>query len=113
MWYFDMGRTGLKQIKTYMDQAVVAAGPQAVRAVRNRALRDTLIGLGGAALGTVLSIGSYLHAAQAPGGGEYFVNYGVILFGLIMIGKGVKGFLRYGQLQKLSQTQPNNRMDAE
>jgi hypothetical protein len=113
LWYFDVARNGLKQIKAYLDKAVVAAGPKAVRAVRNRALRDTLIGVGGVVLGTALSIGSYLHAAQTEGNGEYFVTYGVILFGLIMIGKGINSFLCYGKLQKLSQKERRNRMDAE
>jgi hypothetical protein len=102
LWYFDVPRDGLKQIKAYLDRAVVAVGPEAIRAVRNQALRDCLIGLGGVLVGTVLTVGSYLRAAQNPDGGGYVITYGLILFGLIMLGKGVYGFLRYGRLQKLS-----------
>jgi hypothetical protein len=112
LWYFDVARGDLKQIKAYIDQAVVTAGPGAVRAVRNSAIRDTLIGIGGVAVGTALTVGSYLHAEQNPGG-EYVITYGVILFGLVMIGKGIYGFLRHGHLQKLSSTQEEGRMDAE
>ncbi|HEY7327673.1 MAG TPA: hypothetical protein VH592_08540 [Gemmataceae bacterium] len=106
LWYFDVARGDLKQIKTYIDQAVVASGPEAMRTVRNHALRDMLIGIGAFGIGTFLTVGSYLHAAQNPEGGEYFISYGAVLFGLIMIGKGVYGLIRYRQLQKLSQTPP-------
>jgi hypothetical protein len=113
LWYFDVARGDLKQIKAYIDQAVVAAGPEAIGAVRRRAVRETLLGIGGLAVGTALTMGSYLHAAQDPGGGEYVITYGVILFGLVMIGKGIYDFLQHGQLQKLSQTQEEGWMDAE
>jgi hypothetical protein len=103
LWYFDVPRDGLQQIKAYRDRAVVTVGPEAVRAVRNQALRDSLIGLGGVVAGVVLTVGSFLRAAQNPDGGGYVITYGLILFGLVMLGKGVYGFLRYGQLQKLSQ----------
>lgn len=106
LWYFNVARDDLKQIKAYIDQAVVAAGPEAVSAVRNRAIRDALIGVGGVGLGVALSVGSYLHAAEDPQGGEYVVTWGLVLFGLVMIGKGIYGFLRFRQLQKLSQTPP-------
>jgi hypothetical protein len=103
LWYFDVARDGLKEIKACLDQSVVAAGPEAMKAIRNRAIRETLIGSAGVIGGTALTVGSYLHAAQNPGGGEYYVTYGLILFGLVLLGKGIYGFLRYGQLQKLAQ----------
>ncbi len=105
LWYFDVPRDDLKRIKAYVDQSVVSAGPQAVRSVRNRALRDLLIGVGGLAVGIALTVASFLHAAQNPNAGEYVVTYGLMLFGLVMIGKGVYGHVRYSQLRKLSQTQ--------
>jgi hypothetical protein len=104
LWYFNVARDDLKQIKAHIEQAVVAAGPEAVSTVRNRAIRDALIGLGSVGLGVALTVGSDSHAGQDPQGGEYFVTLGLVLFGLVMIGKGVYGFLRYRQLQKLSQT---------
>lgn len=105
LWYFDVAKNDLKEIKAYINQAVVASGPEAVVAVRNRAIRDGLIGLGGVAAGVALTLGSFFNAAQNPGGGEYVVTYGLVLAGLIMIGKGIYGFVRYGQLKKMSQDQ--------
>jgi len=106
LWYFNVARGDLKQIKAFIDQAVVAAGPEAVGAVRNRSIRDALIGIGGVGLGVALTVSSYLHASQDPQGGGYVVTWGLVLFGLVMIGKGVYGFLRFRQLQKLSQAPP-------
>jgi hypothetical protein len=109
LWYFDVARADLKEIKAYLDQAVVAAGPEAVRAVRNRALRDTVIGAGVFVAGVALTVGSYLRAAQNPAGGQYVVTYGLILVGLVMVGKGVYGLVRYGRLQKLAQEHEDTR----
>jgi hypothetical protein len=102
LWYFDVAKEDLKQIKSFVDQAVVAVGPEAVGAVRNTAIRDTLIGIGGVIGGTVLTLGSFFKAAENADGGEYIVTYGLILVGLIAIGKGIYGFVRYGQLKQLS-----------
>lgn len=113
IWYFDVARPDLKQIKAFIDQAMVAAGPEAVRAVRNHAIRDTLIGLAAVSIGGALTIGSYLQAAQDPNGGEYVVTYGAVLFGLVMIGKGIYGFMRHGQLQTLSQKPQDSRINVE
>ncbi len=70
LWYFDVAKNDLKEIKAYINQAVVAAGPEAVVAVRNRAIRDGLIGLGGVAAGVALTLGSFFNAAQNPVGGR-------------------------------------------
>jgi hypothetical protein len=102
LWYFDVAKDGLKQIKAYIDQTVVAAGPEAVVAVRNAAVRDTLIGLACVVGGTALTLGSFF---AADDGGGFVVTYGLILAGLVMAGKGVYGFLRYGKLKKMTQGQ--------
>ncbi len=84
------------------DQLTAAAGPEAVRAVRNRAIRDALIGAACAIGGVALTVGGYMEAAQKPGGGEFKVAYGLVLFGLVMLGKGVYSYLQYQQIQRLS-----------
>jgi hypothetical protein len=105
LWYFDVEKSDLKEIKTYINQAVVAAGPEAVAAVRNVAIRDSLIGLACVAAGVGLTALSFVQAAQNPQEGRYVVTYGLILGGLVMLGKGVYGFVRYGQLKKMSRDQ--------
>src|SRR6476660_4719440 len=42
---FDVSRSGLNEIKTFLDRKVIADGPEAVMAIRSAAIRDTLIGL--------------------------------------------------------------------
>jgi hypothetical protein len=78
-------------------------GPEAVSAVRTKALRDCLIGLGAAILGVVMTVGSYMYAASKDEGGSYVITWGLVLFGLVMLGKGAYGFMRHAGLQKKSQ----------
>ena len=101
MWHFDVDRSDLQEIKAYLDESVVAAGPEAVRAVGNRALRDLLLGVGAVVLGIVVTVASFLNAAQNPEGGRYYITFGLIVFGLVLFGKGVYGFVRHSHLQKL------------
>jgi len=104
MWYFDVAKRDLAEIKTYLNESVVAAGPEAVRAVRNRALRDLLIGIVAVLLGIGLTVASFL-AAENEEDGRFYVTYGAILFGLVMAGKGIWGFAQYGKLQRLLREQ--------
>jgi len=99
---FDVSKEGLKEIRGYKNQLTAAAGPEAVRAVRNKAIRDALIGVGCAIGGVVLTMEGYRAAAQKPEGGEFKIAYGLVLFGLVMLGKGVYGYLQYSQIQRLS-----------
>jgi hypothetical protein len=103
VWCFDVSKGDLKEIKTFLNRTVAAAGPEAVLAVRNRAIRDVLIGAACVVGGGVLTVGSFLAAANQPEGGQYTVTYGLILFGLIMLGKGAYGFVRYGKVKQLAQ----------
>jgi hypothetical protein len=105
IWFFDVAKNDLKEIKTYINEAVVAAGPEAVLAVRNTAIRDALIGLACIIAGVGLTVWSYIRATQNPEDSGYVVTYGLVLVGLVMLGKGVYGFVRYGQLKKMSQDQ--------
>jgi hypothetical protein len=99
---FDVSKEGLKEIKTFLNKSVLAAGPEAVAAVRTKAIRDLLLGAACAIGGVVLTVGSYTAAAQKPEGGKYTVTYGLVIFGLIMLGRGVYGFVRHNQLKSLA-----------
>ena len=54
--------------------------------------------------GTALTVVKLLHPFEKP---DYFFTFGFILFGLVMVGKAVYGFVRYSNLQKLLRTQQN------
>lgn len=100
---FDVSKEGLKEIKTFLNKSVLSAGPEAVAAVRNKAIRDLLLGAGCAIGGVVLTVASYQDVAQKPEGGKYTVTYGLVIFGLIMLVRGVYGFVRHGQLKGMAE----------
>src|SRR5262249_1399997 len=64
LWRFDVAKSDLKKIRMFINRTIAAAGPQAVRAVRNKAIRDTLIGAGCIILGVFASLGSFLAAGN-------------------------------------------------
>jgi hypothetical protein len=99
---FAVERNDLKEIKRFINQTIVGAGPEAVESVKRKAIRDTLVGIACAIGGCVLTIGSYLAAATSPVGGNYYVTWGLVLFGFIMVGKGLFGFKQYSDLLKMS-----------
>lgn len=98
---FSVPRQGLKEIRAYVNRQTAAAGPEAVTAVRNAAIRDALIGIAAAVGGVVLTTLSYMHPIAQPGGSKFKVAYGLVLFGLVMICKGVYGYLRYNQIKAM------------
>jgi hypothetical protein len=101
---FDVPKDGLKEIRAFNNRLTAAAGPEAVQAVKNRAVRDTLIGVACAIGGVVLTVGSYMAAANDPKGGRYTVTYGLVIFGLAMLAKGIYGFMQYGQIKRVHET---------
>ncbi len=102
IWHFDVSKPEIQQIKSFMDHSVVAAGPAAVQAVQTQAIRNLLIGIAATIGGTVLTVGSLVMAAQQEGGGRYVVTYGLIIYGLVMVGKGIYGFVQHGKLQGMT-----------
>jgi hypothetical protein len=101
---FDVSKDGLREIRDFNNRLTVRGGPEAVQAVRNKAIRDTAIGVLCAVGGTVLTVGSYLSAANKPEGGNYTIAYGLVLFGLVVLGKGIYGFVQYGRIKALSES---------
>jgi hypothetical protein len=101
---FDVSKDGMKDIKAFLNRSLLAAGPEAVAAVRTRAIRDVLLGAACTIGGVVLTVGSYTAAAQKPEGGKYTVTYGLVIFGLILLGRGAYGFVRHGQLKGMAES---------
>lgn len=103
MRQFQVDKAGIKQIEQYLLAYVVAAGPEAVNAMKNVAIRDTIIGVALAIVGVVITVMSYQAAANNPEGGSYTITYGLVLFGLIMFGKGIYGFIQWSQMKSMAE----------
>jgi hypothetical protein len=98
---FEVSKEALKQIKLFVNRTIASAGPEAVAAVRNKAIRDTVIGIAAVVGGLGVTAYGYLAAAMSPGGGKYTVFWGIVLLGVIMIGKGIYGFRQHALLKSL------------
>ena len=99
---FNFNKADLKQIKHFVNRTIAAAGPEAVAAVKRKAIRDLLIGGACVAGGIVVSVLAYVDAASNPEGGRYAIFYGVVFFGLIMVGKSIVGFKQYARLNSMT-----------
>ena len=99
---FEVSKQDLRAIQALINRTIVSQGPEAIRSVKNRAIRDTLLGVLSVVVGVALTLGSYMAAAKKPEGGTYIINYGLILFGLVALGKGIYGFMNYRALRRLS-----------
>lgn len=102
-WYFDVDKDGLRQIKAFMDAAVVAAGPGAINALRTAALRDLVLGVLVTLGGIGLTVFGYMKAANDPQGGKYYVTYGLVIAGLVMVGRGIVNLSRYNRLKRVAE----------
>ncbi len=94
---------GLAEIKSFLNRRILIAGPEAVFAVKNAAIRDTLIGAAVALGSIVLTVGSFIAAAKNPEGGSFHLLMGLSLFGLVMFGKGIYGFVQYRRILRLAE----------
>lgn len=100
---FMVSKEGLAEIKAFTNRTIASVGPEAVQAVWKRAIRDTLIGAACTVGGIVLTIGSFILAANNPQGGRYFITWGVVLFGIVMLVKGIYGMIQYGQIKRFAE----------
>ncbi|MBV8857982.1 MAG: hypothetical protein JOZ02_13700 [Acidobacteria bacterium] len=74
-------------------QAAAAAAEVENREYRKKqSLRTMLIGLAMAAVGIVITVGTYAWAASSPRGGGYVVTWGLIVFGGLRVVQGFIGW---------------------
>lgn len=102
---FSVTKEGLSEIQNFINRTIATVGPEAVQAIWNRAVRNTLIGLACTIGGIVLTIGSFVLAANNPQGGKYFITWGVVLFGVVMLVKGIYGFFQHGQIRRIAESE--------
>lgn len=62
-----------------------------------RHIRRMIFGLLWTIGGIVVTVGTYLSAAQNPNGGRYFIAWGAILFGVLDFFVGLAGWIKYKQ----------------
>ena len=101
-WTFDVPKVDLTLIKRYVDRSIVTAGPEAIAGVRAGAIRSMLIGAACTVGGIVVTVGTFVAAAAKPEGGQYTIMHGLVIFGIIMLVKGVYGWFQYTRLQGLA-----------
>ncbi|MEP7219099.1 MAG: hypothetical protein ABI876_09295 [Bacteroidota bacterium] len=57
--------------------------------VRRKMSADVWIGLGMIAAGLVVTVGSYSMASSGSGGGKYMITFGLFIFGIIRVARGL------------------------
>src|SRR5215469_6771904 len=65
---------------------------------RKRGMRQVIIGASIFAVGLVITITTYSHAATSSTGGTYFVAYGPMILGAITIVRGIVAVMRSNRL---------------
>jgi hypothetical protein len=95
---FNPDKPAIAEIKSYFNAALAAAGPEAIAALRGKAIRDLAIGVIAAAAGIGLTVLSYLHPTEKDGTSKSTVFYGLVIFGLIMVGRGIMNLSRAGKV---------------
>lgn len=95
---FDVDKKHLDYLRTFANLATISAGPAAVRAVRNKALRDLVLGIGAIAAGALLA-GAVLTQVKRVRGLKIVVV--LVVVGVSMTAKGVYGYRQYRTMQRL------------
>lgn len=97
---FDLSKDELREVRSFTELAVLVAGPEGIAKVRRAGYRHLAIGIGATALGTIVTAASYTAASSNPRGGSYAIMWGLVVYGLIEIGRGIYEFSRAGRLAK-------------
>mgnify|MGYP006301234393 CR=1 FL=1 len=88
---FDVPKADIQAIRSELDGQIIAADPEAAQRI---ARKGKLLMFGGIAMivaGPVMSLLSY--QALAARGGTYYIWYGISIFGIVILGRGI-GLLR-------------------
>lgn len=99
---FDLTSNEVKSIRDLVDRALAAHDPAFVSKLRKKAMTAVVIGIIAIVAGPAASIMSYLQASQGVGSGRYFIYYGLPIFGLAMLAKGLGRYFRVRALQRSS-----------
>lgn len=96
--HFNVDKPQLNHLRTFANLATVAAGPAAVRAVRNKAIRDLVLGLGAITAGGLLCAALFTNGGRVRGIKLVFF---VVVFGISLTAKGALGYRQYLNMQRL------------
>jgi hypothetical protein len=93
VWFVPDGES-VARIKTYLHGALAAQGRAAISAVRRRGWLLVLAGVGITALAVSVMVASMARAFGNPEGGKYYVTIGGIVFGLLVLSRGVAALVK-------------------
>jgi hypothetical protein len=98
---FNPDKPAVAAIKDYLNQSIALAGPEAITDLRRKGYRDLAIGAISTVAGIVITAISLANPTpRGDGQGKSMIFYGLILFGLIEIGRGVAALMRASRIQK-------------
>jgi hypothetical protein len=100
---FSVCKEGLKHLRSFVDRAIVAQGPEVIMELKSKAARSIAIGVASLIGGVGLSVAGYVLAANNPNGGRYTVFYGLAIFGIISFVRGVQNFNHYNKLARVGE----------
>lgn len=94
-WSVSAGQTsGAGRANEPIPTLVASGAP--VQAARTRAIRTLVVGAVLATFGLIVSVATYAAASSNPNGGSYYVAFGPIIFGIVLIVRGARGLERRG-----------------
>jgi hypothetical protein len=94
-------------LKTYFDGAIAAAGPEAIRSLRSRGWRTTLVGAAILAAGVVLTATAREGpGVDAKGDGMSTFYHGAIAVGLVVVLRGVWTLARAARVGRSLEDSP-------
>jgi hypothetical protein len=98
--HLNPDKPAVAAIKDYLNQSIALAGPEAIADLKKKGYRDLAIGAVSTVAGVVVTAVSLAHPSpSADGQGKSTIMYGLILFGLIMVGRGIAALIRASKIQ--------------
>ena len=89
----------IREIQAYLDTSLNQGSIPAIGAFRKRRYRQLAFGSASAIAGTALTARGYLSASSSPQGGMYLIFWGLILYGLVDMWRGISGILKAEAIQ--------------
>jgi hypothetical protein len=99
---FELAREDLQRMKDFLDGAIATSGPDAVRSIRKKAIRDLVIGALLTLIGAATSAMLLAKVVELKGRGPGRLTFGCLIFGVIMLSKGIYGLRQHRRVEALA-----------
>ena len=103
---FELASGEIKIVRTFVDQTSAKQNPEFAAKLRVKSIGMIVGGIAAMIAGPLASVLSYQNASQGVDNGRYFIYYGLPIFGLAILVKGIVGLCRVSALQKDSANCP-------